>query len=145
MKKLGLVPFLETAGGRIRCKRCTAISKSTALQCSKPALRASRTQKCQLHGGRSTGPCTPEGKVRSAQANLKSGHYSRASLDKAAKEKALIRVLEDATHVLGITDAPRTPGRKPEKYWPVESLEDLLPAIMALHHMYNRYWCFFDE
>jgi len=135
MKKLGLVPFLETAGGRIRCKRCTAISKSTALQCSKPALRASRTQKCQLHGGRSTGPCTPEGKVRSAQANLKSGDYSQASLDKAAKEKALIRVLEDATHLLGISEAPRTRGRKPEKYWPVESLEDLLPAIMALHDM----------
>ena len=135
MKKQELVTFLETAGGRIRCKRCTAISKSTALQCSKPALRASRTQKCQLHGGRSTGPCTPEGKVRSAQANLKSGDYSQASLDKAAKEKALIRVLEDATHLLGISEAPRTRGRKPEKYWPVESLEDLLPAIMALHDM----------
>jgi hypothetical protein len=135
MKKLGLVPFLETAGKRIRCKRCTAISKSTALQCSKPALRISRTQKCQLHGGHSTGPRTPEGKVRSAQANLKSGDYSQASLDKAAKEKALIRVLEDATHILGITEAPRTRGRKPEKHWPVETIDDVLPAIMALHHM----------
>jgi hypothetical protein len=135
MKKLGRVLFLETAGGRIGCKRCTAISKSTALQCSKPALRISRTQKCQLHGGRSTGPRTPEGKVRSAKANLKSGDYSQASLDKAAKEKALIRALEDATHVLGMTDAPRTVGRKPEMYSPVESIAEVLPAIMALHHM----------
>lgn len=126
---------LIAAGGVIVCKRCTATAKSTAIQCSKPALRISRTQKCQLHGGRSTGPRTPEGKARSAKANLKSGDYSQASLDKAAKEKALIRVLEDATHVLGMTDAPRTPGRKPERYWLVETIDDVLPAIMALHHM----------
>ena len=126
---------LIAAGGAIVCKRCTAKAKSTGSQCSKPALRSSRTQRCQLHGGRSTGPRTPEGKARSAQANLKSGDYSQASLDKAAKEKALIRVLEDATHILGITEAPRTRGRKPEKHWPVETIDDVLPAIMALHHM----------
>jgi hypothetical protein len=135
MKKLGLVPFLETAGGRIRCKRCTATAKSTGSQCSKPATRSSRTQKCQLHGGCSTGPRTPEGKVRSAKTNFKTGEYSRANLEKTAREKALVRALEEATHVLGMTDAPRTVGRKPERYWLVETIDDVLPAIMALHSM----------
>jgi hypothetical protein len=125
--------LLNTAGGKITCPRCQAMSKRTRLQCSAPAEKGKRV--CRFHGGRSTGALTPEGKARSANANFKSGEYSRASLDKAAKEKALIRVLEDAAHILGITEAPRTPGRKPDRYWSVETLEDVLPAIMALHHM----------
>ena len=128
-----MISLLSTANGKIRCPRCQAMSKRTREQCGAPAERDKRV--CRFHGGRSTGALTPEGKAISANANFKSGHYSRASLDKAAKEKALIRVLEDATHILGISEAPRTRGRKPEKHWPVETIDDVLPAIMALHHM----------
>jgi hypothetical protein len=35
--------------------------------------------RCRIHGGKSTGPRTPEGLERSRRANWKHGEYSRAS------------------------------------------------------------------
>ena len=62
MKKLNLVQIINTAGGRIRCARCTAQSSRTKLQCGRPALKTSKTQKCQFHGGGQTsGKQTLEG------------------------------------------------------------------------------------
>ena len=65
-----LEKYLVTAGGRITCLRCTAMSKHTREQCRKPALRISRTQKCGHHGGRGSGPKTAEGKARIGAAHL---------------------------------------------------------------------------
>jgi hypothetical protein len=33
--------------------------------------------RCKIHGGKSTGPRTPEGLERSRRANWKHGHFSR--------------------------------------------------------------------
>ena len=44
-------PLLSTAGGRIRCARCTAQSSRSKQQCGRPTLKTSKTQKCQFHGG----------------------------------------------------------------------------------------------
>ena len=132
MKKI--ITLLETAGGKVLCRRCTALSKRTGEQCKKPALRASRTGKCEFHGGRSRGARTSAGKARSAAANLRTGEYSKAAIDKADRSRALIRVLEDAAHVLGLVpqDTPRTRGRKPKLYIAVVSPEYVLPAIVEL-------------
>ena len=74
--------LLTTAGGRHVCARCTAKSKTTGLQCGRPALKASRTQKCQFHGGRgNSGPKTPEGKARAIAAHTKTGDCSQAARD----------------------------------------------------------------
>ena len=48
----GKAQYLQTAGGKITCLRCTAKSTRTKLQCGRPAIKTSRTQKCQYHGGR---------------------------------------------------------------------------------------------
>lgn len=44
--------YLVTAAGKITCLRCTAKSTRTKQQCGRPAIKTSRTQKCQYHGGR---------------------------------------------------------------------------------------------
>jgi hypothetical protein len=123
-----------TAGARIVCLRCTAKSKRSGEQCKKPALKTSRTQKCQLHGGRSRGPVTAEGKARSALANYRTGEYAKAATDHLDRSRALLRVLEDATHLLGMVPAvtPRTRGRPPRLYQPVDSPQDVLSAILEL-------------
>jgi hypothetical protein len=67
---------LTTAGGRIVCRRCNAMSKRTRLQCGGPAVRGKT--KCRTHGGRSTGPRTDAGKLRCAQAKTIHGKDTRA-------------------------------------------------------------------
>src|SRR5262245_45861453 len=54
--------------------RCGARSKRTGKPCQGAAMPNGR---CKLHGGKSTGPRTPEGLERSRQANWKHGHFSR--------------------------------------------------------------------
>ena len=48
----GKAKYLFTGGGKITCLRCTAKSTLTKMQCGRPAIKTSRTQKCQFHGGR---------------------------------------------------------------------------------------------
>jgi hypothetical protein len=129
-----VIQMLVTGGGKIVCLRCTALSKRTGLQCKKPALTASRTQKCGLHGGLSRGPATAAGKARSAAANFRTGEYTKAETDKADRSRALIRILEDAAHLLDMvpTDTPRTRGRKPKFYSPVTTPADIVRAILKL-------------
>jgi hypothetical protein len=53
--------------------RCGARSKRTGKPCRGAAMPNGR---CKLHGGKSTGPRTPEGLERSRRANWKHGHFS---------------------------------------------------------------------
>lgn len=126
--------YLLTAGGKIRCLRCTAKSTRTKLQCSKPALKASRTQKCEFHGGR---PHTPETVLKIAQANTIHGGYTKAAKQQYRDDSVLIHELEDALYVLGMADGPRMRGRKPDGYRGVYSEDDVTRMIQerVLHTM----------
>ncbi len=117
--------YLVTAGGRIRCLRCMAHSVRTELQCAKPAMKSSRTQKCSHHGGWATGPKTEEGRERIAQANTKHGESKRIARLEYSKASAQLSMLEDAMHVLAMTSSPRTRGRKPAAYRPVRTIDDV--------------------
>src|SRR4029450_7881801 len=57
--------------------RCGARSKRTGKPCRAAAMPNGR---CKVHGGKSTGPRTPEGLERSRRANWKHGYYSREAL-----------------------------------------------------------------
>jgi len=116
--------------GKIRCGRCTATSKRSRQQCGKPALKISRTQKCQFHGGRSTGPRTAEGKSRVIVAHWKHGQETLAAKTERAKSSTLFLQLEDATHVLGMITGGRTRGRKPVGYIPVATLEGVVELVL---------------
>ena len=127
--------FVTLAGGRIRCLRCTAQSSRTKMQCGKPAMKSSRSQKCTHHGGRSTGPRTAEGKQRLLEAHLVHGECSKAARASYAKDSAALSMLEDSLHVLGMTDAKRRQGRKASGYRPVQTVEDVQRFITGLHYM----------
>ena len=72
----GKARYLLTGGGAICCKRCTASSTRTKEQCGRPALKASRTQKCQFHGGR---PHKADVLQRISEANLLHGEATKAA------------------------------------------------------------------
>ncbi len=60
-------------------KLCNARSKQNNHKpCRQPGMLTNG--KCRLHGGKSTGPKTPEGKLRSAQANYKHGYYTNMAI-----------------------------------------------------------------
>lgn len=117
---------LFTAGGKIRCRRCTAHSKRTGVQCGRPASKGSKTQKCHMHGGRgNSAPKTKEGRQRVAAAHTKSGQYTHTAKLEQSKSSARLAQLEDAMYVLGMSTSSRTRGRKPNLYEPVTSVEDV--------------------
>jgi len=114
------------AGGRIRCLRCTASSTRTKMQCGRPALKSSRTQKCQFHGGR---PHSAELLRRISEANVLHGDATKAAKQQYRHDSALIRELEDAMRVLEVGEGPRLRGRKPMGYKPVLTQEDVVRMI----------------
>ena len=130
----GYEAYLETAAGRIRCKRCTAKSTRTKLQCGKPALKESRTQKCQVHGGR---PHSVETLRRIAEANTVHGEASKAAKKQYRDDSVLMHELEDALYVLKMAEGPRTSGRKPAGYKGVHTEADVIRMIRerCLHRM----------
>jgi hypothetical protein len=60
-------------------RRCGAKTRPGGA-CQNPAI-GSRTR-CKLHGGRSTGPRTPEGKARVVAANTRHERRSKAHVEK---------------------------------------------------------------
>jgi len=126
MKSPSFEKRLITAGGKIICRRCTAKSKRSGAQCKKPALKTSRTQKCQFHGGRSTGPKTDTGKAKQRASVVTLGYHTKEVLAARAHSSRLLASLEDAMYVLKMTDAPRTRGRKPLGYRPLKTIDDIV-------------------
>ena len=118
--------FTTLAGGRISCLRCTASSTRTKLQCGRPALKASRTQKCQFHGGR---PHKAEVLQRIAAANFLHGEATKVAKQQYRHDSALIHELEDAMRVLKMGEGPRIRGRKPMGYKPVLTQADVVRMI----------------
>jgi hypothetical protein len=72
--------------------RCGARSKRTGKPCRGAAMPNGR---CKVHGGKSTGPRTPEGLERSRRANWKHGYYSREAKAERSPLRAAILALRD--------------------------------------------------
>ena len=124
--------YINHAGGRIRCLRCTARSVRSGEQCGKPAMKSSKTQKCTHHGGRSKGATTAEGKQRMIDANLTHGQSTMSARKVHSKVSARLSTLEDCMYVLGMTAEPRIRGRKPVGYIKVRSLDDVRRVMRGL-------------
>lgn len=121
---------MSTAGGKIQCRRCTALSKRTGVQCGRPASKGSKSQKCHMHGGRGNStPKTEAGRKRIIDAHTKSGRYTKEAKAEHSNASARLLRLEDAMHVLGMTSAARTRGRKAGSYVPVTSIDELVEML----------------
>ena len=72
-KKPGLLKNGNPQGDPNSAPRCGAKTRK-GTTCRAPAMRGKK--RCRLHGGKSTGPRTPEGIERSKTARLRHGLYS---------------------------------------------------------------------
>jgi len=130
----GKAKYLITGGGRITCLRCTAKSTRTKLQCGRPAIKTSRTQKCQYHGGR---PHTAETLKRISEANTLHGQATKQAKEQYRHSIELIHELQDAMYVLKMGEGPKIRGPKPRGYKPVMTQADVVRMIQErlLHIM----------
>ena len=85
---------------------------------------------CATHGGKSTGPRTEQGKANSAKANLKQCKYTKQAQTDHSEASAQLSQLEDAMHILGMSDAPRSTGRKARGYRPITSLDGVRDMLL---------------
>jgi hypothetical protein len=109
--------ILITAGGRIKCRRCTAKSSHTKEQCKRPASKLSKTSKCSRHGGLSTGPKTKEGKDRIRAAHWKHGEETKVAKAERSEKSLMFRYLTDLGNYCEMFYKEiRTRGRPPSGY-----------------------------
>ena len=101
----------RTAGGRITCQQCQAMSKRTKQQCRAPAIKGKRV--CKTHGGRSTGPKTEAGRKHCAAAKIVHGNETTSKRLERREASARLALLEMVGHTLEFMHGPRTRGRKP--------------------------------
>lgn len=128
MKKLNWQPTLETAGGKINCPRCQAMSKRTKLQCGGPAEKGKHV--CRFHGARSSGPKTEAGKARQKAAVTTTSKFTKGAIERRARSMRMLGGIEDVMHLLDLTTAPRTRGRKPVGYVPINTIEGVIQFVL---------------
>lgn len=65
---------------------------------------------CNFHGGKSTGPKTPEGKERPRQAHVKSGEYTIESRQRQSATMLQLVYIEDMMYEINMTSEAKTRG-----------------------------------
>ena len=82
-------------------RRCGAKTRVGGA-CQNPAI--GDRDRCKLHGGRSTGPRTLEGKARAAAAHTKHGRRSKAHVEKVRAINAELRQLINELRLAGLIE-----------------------------------------
>ncbi len=104
-------------------KQCTAKSKRTSLPCNNPAAYGCRT--CRMHGARKKDSI----KRGKQHPNFTLGNRTLESQKQASEQSARLQMLEDALHLLGMTTAKRSRGRKSAGYCKINSVDEIKKAI----------------
>lgn len=101
---------LNTAGGRITCIRCQALSKRTKQQCRAPAIKGKAV--CRFHGGRSTGPRTSIGRERIVRSKTTHGQQTRAARLVRSEKFAELEAFDALGRMIGMIKGRQKRGPK---------------------------------
>ena len=102
-------------------KQCTALTKRTKQPCKNPAAYGCRT--CRCHGARKN--------IVRGKDHINFVHGRRtleARLEQSATSRRL-QQLEDSLHLLGMTTAKRSRGRKASGYCKITSVEEIKKVL----------------
>ena len=78
-------------------QRCGAKTRRGS-PCRRPANK--RNGRCRLHGGRSTGPKSAEGRAKIAAANLRHGEFTQAKIAKRKEDAKIAKRLRDRLRMI---------------------------------------------
>jgi hypothetical protein len=90
-KRRGWLKNNNPPGDLRNAQRCGAKTRQ-GTPCKGPAMKNGR---CRMHGGKSTGPRTPEGLEKCRKANWKHGEFSRESIAMRRNINSLLRESRD--------------------------------------------------
>ena len=104
-------------------KQCTAKSKRTGMPCNNLAAYGCRN--CRLHGARK------KDSIKRGEQHPNYVHGGRTlEAEKQSSEKiAQLQMIEDAMHLLGMTTAKRSRGRKALRYSPITLVDEIKKVI----------------
>ena len=104
-------------------KQCTAKSKRTGLPCNNPAAYGCKT--CRMHGARKA-----ESIKRGEQhPNYVHGGRTLEAEKQSSEQSAKLQMMEDAMHLLKMTTAKRSRGRKAAGYCKITSVNEIKKVI----------------
>ena len=89
-KRRGWLKNDNPPGDFMKAPRCGAKTRKST-PCRAPAMKNGR---CRLHGGKSTGPRTPEGIGRIRQVHFKHGEYTKEAIASRKEFNSLLRILK---------------------------------------------------
>ena len=131
--------MLITAGGRIKCRRCTAKSSHTKEQCKRPASKVSKTSKCSRHGGLSTGPKTQAGKDRIRAAHWRHGEETLEAKAERSEKSVMFRYLTDLGNHIGLFYKKlKARGRPPSGYVQLDLTDPKQLALAILKTLTSK-------
>ena len=78
-------------------QRCGAKTRR-GTACRRPASK--RNGRCRLHGGRSTGPKSAEGRAKIAAANTTTGQHTKAMIARRREDAKIAKGLRDRLRVI---------------------------------------------
>jgi len=90
VKRRGWLKNNNPPGDFMKAPRCGAKTRK-GTSCKAPAMKNGR---CRLHGGKSTGPKTPEGIERIRQAHLIHGKYTKEAIEERKKFYSFLRQIK---------------------------------------------------
>ena len=108
---------------KYRAKQCTALTKRTKQPCNNPAAYGCRT--CRMHGARKAES------IKRGKDHVNFVHGERtleAQLEQSATSRRL-QQLEDAMHLLNMTTAKRSRGRKANGDYKITSVDEIKKVI----------------
>ena len=99
--------------------QCKAKSKRSGVRCLNNAVKGASI--CRMHG------YVPKDKIRSGDAHgmYKDGSRTLEAQKQSSEQSLRLQQLENAMHVLGMTTAKRSRGRKANGYTKLTSLDDV--------------------
>ena len=103
--------------------QCLARSKRSGVRCRNNAVSASNV--CRMHG------FVTKDKVKRGEQhpNYVHGNRTLESQKQASEQSARLQMMEDALHLLGMTTAKRSRGRKSAMYCKITSVDEIKKAI----------------
>ena len=106
-------------------KQCSAKSKRSGVRCLNNAVSSASSNVCRMHG------YVPKDKVKRGAAHgmFKDGSRTLEAQKQSSEQILGLQILEDAMHLLGMTTAKRSRGRKAAGYRKITSVDEIKKVI----------------